>query len=173
MNLNKRQPGTGGLEITTLGFGAWAIGGGGWSFGWGQQDDQASIAALRYAIALGINWADTAANYGLGHSEEVVGRALGAIPAAERRYVFTKCGLIADRSHPFEPPQRNLRPESVVALEFTRIGHDFIIPISLAVAGSISVFHLFSQCSHELVPTEESDNAWLSSPYHAIGRTPS
>ena len=65
-----------GLEITRIGFGAWAIGGGGWEFGWGPQDDADSIAAIHHALELGVNWIDTAAVYGFGHSEEVVGRAL-------------------------------------------------------------------------------------------------
>src|SRR5215469_1347420 len=74
--LHPRRLGISGLEITTVGFGAWAIGGGGWSFGWGPQDDKASLAAMRHAIERGVNWIDTAAVYGLGHSEEVVGRLL-------------------------------------------------------------------------------------------------
>jgi aryl-alcohol dehydrogenase-like predicted oxidoreductase len=115
MKLNKRQLGTSGLEITSVGFGSWAAGGGGWSFGWGPQDDEASIAAIRRAIAHGVHWIDTAAIYGLGHSEEIVHRALSDIPASERPFIFTKGGLIADRSRPFEPPQRNLRPESIRA----------------------------------------------------------
>src|SRR5512146_1005247 len=76
MKLNKRRLGASGLEITTVGFGAWAIGGAGWAFGWGPQDDAQSIAAMRRAVERGINWIDTAAIYGLGHSEEVVGRFL-------------------------------------------------------------------------------------------------
>ncbi len=82
------------LEITRVGFGAWAIGGGEWSAGWGDQDDAASIAAIRHALRRGINWIDTAAAYGLGHSEDVVREALAGIPASERPHVFTKCGLV-------------------------------------------------------------------------------
>ena len=81
MNLPTRPLGSSGIEITTVGFGAWAAGGGGWSFGWGPQDDEASIAAMRHAIDGGVNWIDTAAVYGLGHSEEVVGRFLQQLPA--------------------------------------------------------------------------------------------
>src|SRR5579864_1268786 len=73
MQIDKRPLGSSGLEITTVGFGAWAIGGGGWSFGWGPQDDKASEDTMRHAIELGVNWIDTAAVYGLGHSEQVVG----------------------------------------------------------------------------------------------------
>ena len=113
MKLHKRQLGTSGMEITTVGFGSWAVGGGGWAFGWGPQDDEASITAIRHAVAQGVNWIDTAAIYGLGHSEEVVGRALSQIPPSEKPFVFTKCGLIPDRSRPFEVPQRNSRPESI------------------------------------------------------------
>jgi len=109
----KRPLGRSGLYITQVGFGAWAIGGGGWAYGWGKQDDADSIAAIRHAVGRGINWIDTAAIYGLGHSEEVVGRALREIPAAERPYVFTKGGMVPDPSRPVEEPQRNLQPESI------------------------------------------------------------
>ena len=70
------QLGATGMEITRIGFGAWAIGGGGWEFGWGPQEDEASVQAIQHALELGVNWIDTAAAYGFGHSEEVVGRAL-------------------------------------------------------------------------------------------------
>ncbi len=92
--MDKRRLGATDLEITPLGFGAWAIGGGGWTFGWGPQDDAESLAAIARAVELGLNWIDTAAVYGLGHSEEIVARALAALPAADRPYVFTKCGLV-------------------------------------------------------------------------------
>jgi len=88
------QLGSTDLEITPVGFGAWAIGGGGWEFAWGPQDDNESIAAIHRALELGINWIDTAAAYGFGHSEEVVGRALEGLD--ERPYVFTKCSLLDD-----------------------------------------------------------------------------
>lgn len=89
----RKRLGNSDLQITPVGLGAWAIGGE-WAFGWGAQDDDESIAAIRHALDLGINWIDTAAAYGLGHSEEVVARALRDIPAGERPYVFTKCGLV-------------------------------------------------------------------------------
>ncbi|MGO9751793.1 MAG: aldo/keto reductase [Solirubrobacteraceae bacterium] len=86
------QLGHTGLEITRIGFGAWAIGGGGWEFGWGPQDDEQSIAAIHHALEHGINWIDTAAAYGFGRSEQIVGRALQGV--TERPYVFTKCSLL-------------------------------------------------------------------------------
>jgi aryl-alcohol dehydrogenase-like predicted oxidoreductase len=113
MSLQTRPLGTTGLEITRVGLGAWAIGGGDWAYGWGSQDDDDSVGAIKHAVGRGINWVDTAAIYGLGHSEEVVGRALREIPEADRPYVFTKGGMIPDRSRPFEEPERNLRPESI------------------------------------------------------------
>jgi aryl-alcohol dehydrogenase-like predicted oxidoreductase len=86
--------GSTGLEITRVGFGAWAIGGGGWEFGWGPQDDDESIAAIHQALEQGINWIDTAAAYGFGHSEEVVGRVLKGLSERDRPYVFTKASLL-------------------------------------------------------------------------------
>lgn len=115
MTLPTRALGTSGLEITTVGFGAWAIGGGGWSFGWGPQDDETSLAAMRHALARGVSWIDTAAVYGLGHSEELVGRLLREIPRAEHPLVFTKCGLVWDAQHRMADPRRVLRPESIRA----------------------------------------------------------
>ncbi len=90
--LKTTQLGDTGLEITRVGFGAWAIGGGDWEFGWGPQDDEQSIAAIHHALEHGINWIDTAAAYGFGRSEQTVGRALEGL--AERPYVFTKCSLL-------------------------------------------------------------------------------
>jgi aryl-alcohol dehydrogenase-like predicted oxidoreductase len=88
------------MAITRVGFGAWAAGGGGWAYSWGPQDDEASVAAIRRAIERGVNWIDTAAAYGLGHSEEVVARALADFPLSDRPYVFTKCGLVWDDRNP-------------------------------------------------------------------------
>jgi aryl-alcohol dehydrogenase-like predicted oxidoreductase len=110
---SKRRLGTTDLEITRVGFGAWAIGGGGWAYGWGPQEDARSIAAIRHAVSRGVNWIDTAAIYGLGHSEEVVGRALREMPASERPLVFTKCGMIPKRDRPHDEPERNLRPAMI------------------------------------------------------------
>ena len=92
--LRTRPLGSTGLGITRVGFGAWAIGGGGYDWSWGTQDDEDSLAAIHHALDLGINWIDTAAQYGFGHSEEVVGRVLADLPENERPYVFTKASLI-------------------------------------------------------------------------------
>ena len=92
--MQTRRLGNSDMHITTIGFGAWALGGGGWAFAWGAQDDAESIATIREAIDLGINWIDTAAVYGLGHSEEVVGKALEGV--TKRPYVFTKCARVWD-----------------------------------------------------------------------------
>jgi len=91
-HLKTTELGGTGLEITRVGFGAWAIGGGGWQFGWGPQEDGESIATIHRALELGLNWIDTAAGYGFGHSEEVVGRALQGLD--QRPYVFTKASLV-------------------------------------------------------------------------------
>ncbi len=101
------------LEISRIGFGAWAIGGGEWQGGWGPQDDAESVAAIHRAVELGVNWIDTAPAYGLGRAEEVVGRAVRELPEADRPYVFTKCGLV------WEPGARTvsnvLSPDSIRA----------------------------------------------------------
>jgi aryl-alcohol dehydrogenase-like predicted oxidoreductase len=95
IEVQMRKLGNSDLQITRVGYGAWAIGGSGWQFAWGSQDDNESISAIHRALELGVNWIDTAAVYGLGHSEEVVGRALKQWRGS-RPYVFTKCGLRGD-----------------------------------------------------------------------------
>ncbi len=92
--MQTRRLGNSDMDITRLGFGAWAIGGGGWQFAWGPQDDETSIHAIRRAAERGIGCIDTAAVYGLGHSEELVARALEGM--SQRPYVFTKCGMVWD-----------------------------------------------------------------------------
>src|ERR1700757_3176463 len=92
--MKTKQLGNSDMFITPIGFGAWAIGGGGWEFAWGAQDDCDSIAAIHEALDAGINWIDTAAVYGLGHSEEVVARALEGM--GNRPYIFTKCSMTWD-----------------------------------------------------------------------------
>lgn len=103
--MRTRQLGQTDLNITPLGFGSWAVGGGGWQFGWGAQDDRDSIAAINRALDLGINWIDTAAVYGLGHSEEVVGKALEG--REDKPYIFTKCSMVwnekGEISHSLKP----------------------------------------------------------------------
>jgi aryl-alcohol dehydrogenase-like predicted oxidoreductase len=120
--MHTRQLGQSDLHITPLGLGAWAIGGE-WLFGWGPQDDADSIAVIKYAIKRGMNWIDTAPAYGLGHSEEIVGRALADVPLRERPYVFTKCTLIWDEnrtvSHSLAP--HSLRRECEASLKRLRV----------------------------------------------------
>ena len=109
--MRTRRLGSDGPEITTVGFGSWATGGP-WKFGWGPQDDDDSIAAIRRAVEGGVNWVDTAAVYGLGHSEEVVGRALEPYAVGEDVYVFTKCGR-SWYGRPEGEVGNDLRPESI------------------------------------------------------------
>src|SRR5579884_1350056 len=109
--LKTTQLGETGLQITRVGFGAWAIGGGGWEFGWGPQEDEQSIAAIHRALDRGLNWIDTAAAYGFGRSESVVGRALAEIPERERPYVFTKCSLLEG---PGRRVLHNLKRDSIL-----------------------------------------------------------
>src|SRR6202041_3721911 len=98
------------LNITRIGFGAWAIGGSDWSHGWGPQDDNDSIAAIHKALELGVNWIDTAAVYGLGHSEEVVARALKT--TSHHPYLFTKCGLVWDEKREVNNSLKQIRREA-------------------------------------------------------------
>jgi aryl-alcohol dehydrogenase-like predicted oxidoreductase len=102
-----------GMNITRVGFGSWAIGGGDWAVGWGDQEDKDSIQAIHHAVACGVNWIDTAAIYGLGRSEEVVAAAMRDIPKSERPFIFTKCGLIGDKTNPNELPKRVGAPASI------------------------------------------------------------
>ena len=123
--MEPRRLGDSDLEVTPIGFGAWAIGGE-WMFGWGPQDDQESIATIRRAIDRGINWIDTAPAYGLGHSEEVVARALRDVPSHQRPNIFTKCTLVWDDqnnvSHSLRPASLRREAEaSLRRLEVERI----------------------------------------------------
>lgn len=111
--LATRPLGRTGLQLSVVGFGSWAVGGGRWAFGWGPQGDAASIAAIHHAVELGVNWVDTAAIYGLGHSEEVVGRAVRALPAGARPLVFTKCALEWDPADPMRSPRLVATPRTV------------------------------------------------------------
>ena len=95
-----------GMDITRVGFGGWAVGGPGWASGWGPQDDDASVAAIRHAVEQGVNWIDTASVYGLGHSEVVVARALEPFSESDRPFVFTKGGLLWDEDDRRRKPLR-------------------------------------------------------------------
>jgi aryl-alcohol dehydrogenase-like predicted oxidoreductase len=105
----KRKLGNSDLEITILGYGAWAIGGSGWEFGWGEQDDSDSIKAIHKSLEMGVNWIDTAAVYGLGHSEEIVQKAVQQWNS-NKPYIFTKCGLIGNDKGKVK---RVLEPDSI------------------------------------------------------------
>lgn len=107
--MDKKQLGNSDLQLSPIGFGAWAIGGGDWAFSWGPQDDNDSIAAIHKAIDLGINWIDTAAVYGLGHSEEVVGKAIKS--ASRKPYVFTKCAMVWDEKREITNSLKQIRRE--------------------------------------------------------------
>jgi len=104
----RKRLGNSDMELTPIGIGAWAMGGGGWAFAWGPQDDAQSIAAIQAALDRGVNWIDTAAIYGLGHSEEVVARALNG--RSNRPYIFTKCALVWDEQRQIS---RSLKAESI------------------------------------------------------------
>jgi aryl-alcohol dehydrogenase-like predicted oxidoreductase len=122
--LKTTQLGQTGMEITRVGFGAWAIGGGDWEFGWGPQDDEQSIAAIHRALERGVNWIDTAAAYGFGRSEQIVGRALEGV--TERPFVFTKCSLLEgrDRRVVHSLKRDSIRREATDSLK--RLGIDAI-----------------------------------------------
>jgi aryl-alcohol dehydrogenase-like predicted oxidoreductase len=140
--LKTTQLGQTGLEITRVGFGAWAIGGGGWEFGWGPQQDEQSIAAIQRAVELGVNWIDTAAAYGFGHSEEIVGRALAGVDA--RPYVFTKASLLegSDRRVVHSLKRDSIHREAHASLE--RLGVD-----------AIDLYQI-----HWPVPDEDIEEGW-------------
>ena len=122
--MERRGLGRNGPEVTTVGFGAWAAGGP-WKAGWGPQSDEDSIAAIRRSLEMGMNWIDTAAIYGLGHSEEVVGQAIRGFER-EDILLFTKCGRVPDETG---TPHGNLRPESIrreAEASLRRLGTDTI-----------------------------------------------
>jgi len=102
------------MRLSAIGFGAWAAGGGGWAFSWGPQDDADSIAAIHRALDLGVNWIDTAAVYGLGHSEEIVGRALKS--TSHKPYVFTKCAMVWDSKGEITSSLKHIRREAEESL---------------------------------------------------------
>ncbi|MHA3770152.1 aldo/keto reductase [Verrucomicrobiota bacterium sgz303538] len=122
--MNTRKLGNSDLDITPVGFGAWAIGGN-WQYGWGEQDDQQSISAIHRALELGINWVDTAAVYGLGHSEEVVARALREWNG-QRPYVFTKCGMVWNEKGEVDYSLREASIRRECEASLRRLGVDVI-----------------------------------------------
>jgi aryl-alcohol dehydrogenase-like predicted oxidoreductase len=144
MQLTTTELGSTGLQITRVGFGAWAIGGGEWEFGWGPQDDRQSIAAIHRALELGVNWIDTAAGYGFGRSEDVVGRALEGL--AERPYIFTKASLLEgpDRRVVHSPKRDSIRREAEASL--TRLGID-----------AIDLYQI-----HWPIPVEDIEEGWAA-----------
>jgi aryl-alcohol dehydrogenase-like predicted oxidoreductase len=142
--LKTAQLGQTGLQITRVGFGAWAIGGGNWEFGWGPQDDEESIAAIHHALEQGINWIDTAAAYGFGRSEQTVGRALQGV--TERPYVFTKASLLEG---PDRTVAHNLKRDSILReaeASLTRLGVD-----------AIDLYQI-----HWPIPAEDIEEGWAA-----------
>jgi aryl-alcohol dehydrogenase-like predicted oxidoreductase len=107
--LKLNQLGASNMWLTPVGFGAWAVGGGDWAFSWGPQDDAASIAAIHKAIDLGVNWIDTAAVYGLGHSEEIVGKAVQS--SSVKPFIFTKCGMVWNQQREIKRTLLEIRRE--------------------------------------------------------------
>ncbi len=145
--METKRLGNSDLELTRIGFGTWAIGGGDWQFGWGPQDDADSIASIHRAIELGINWIDTAAVYGLGHSEEIVGRALKTAPASPtggKPYVFTKCSMIWDETRTIARSMKQIRRE--VEESLTRLGVE-----------AIDLYQV-----HWPIPDEEIEEGWAT-----------
>lgn len=150
---HSRALGSQGPRITRLGLGLWAAGGGGWAAGWGPQDDRESVAAIHRAIDLGINWVDTAAVYGHGHSEEVVALALAQLPASDRPYVFTKCGRIWDARDHMRDAQTIIDPASIrreCEASLSRLGVDVI-----------DLYQIHEAPLRFSVPVEESWGAML------------
>ena len=134
--------GSTGMEISRVGFGAWAIGGGGWEFGWGPQQDEDSIEAIHRALHLGVNWIDTAAAYGFGRSERVVGQALQGV--TDRPYVFTKASLLDDGTGQV---RHNLKRDSILReaeASLRRLGVD-----------AIDLYQI-----HWPIPAEDIEEGW-------------
>jgi aryl-alcohol dehydrogenase-like predicted oxidoreductase len=140
--MKTRALGNSDLHITPIGFGAWAIGGGDWQYAWGPQDDQDSIAAIHAAIDAGINWIDTAAVYGLGHSEEIVGKALKT--ASARPYLFTKSTMTWGEDRKIVQTMKKIRQECEASLQ--RLG--------------VEVIDLYQ--IHWPVPDEELEEGWAT-----------
>ena len=142
--LSTTQLGRTGLEITRVGFGAWALGGADYEWGWGAQDDADSIAAIHHALEVGVNWIDTAAHYGFGHSEEVVGRALAGLGRDERPYVFTKGGQT-------EGPGRT----TISRLERDSLRRELEASLSRLRLDAVDLYQI-----HWPVPDEQIEEGW-------------
>ena len=144
--MNTKQLGNSDLHITPIGFGAWAIGGGNWQFAWGHQDDRDSIAAIHRSLDLGVNWIDTAAVYGLGHSEEVVGQALKS--TTHKPFVFTKSSMTwgSDPSDPRKIVQTMKKIREEVEGSLTRLGIE-----------TIDLYQI-----HWPVPDDEVEEGWAT-----------
>ena len=138
--MQTKQLGNSDMQLTPIGFGAWAIGGGDWAFAWGSQDDADSVAAIERAMELGINWIDTAAVYGLGHSEEVVGRALKQV--SSKPFVFTKSSMLWDERREIYRSLKHVREECEASLRRLKV----------------DVIDLYQ--IHWPVPEEELDEGW-------------
>lgn len=130
------------LELTTIGLGTWAIGGGGWSFAWGTQDDEESISTIHHAIELGVNWIDTAPVYGLSHAEEIVGKAIKGLK--EKAIIATKCGRVWDEDGNISGCLKNDSIRSEVEESLGRLGIDVI-----------DLYQI-----HWPIPDEEIEEAW-------------
>ncbi|MFC4123327.1 aldo/keto reductase [Nocardia rhizosphaerae] len=158
---NTRPLGDTGMELSPLGLGTWVIAGRGWQYSWGATDDTDSVAAITHAVNGGVNWIDTAPAYGLGHAEELVGRALAGLPEADRPYVFTKAGLIwADGDDPTGPPRRIMRPESVRAelegsLRRLRVDHVDLYQVHWPDTGAAFVYGADSRVTDAATPLAE------------------
>ena len=135
-----RRLGNSDMNLTSIGFGAWAIGGGNWQFAWGAQDDNESVEAILRALDGGVNWIDTAAVYGLGHSEEIVGRALKQ--TSEKPYVLTKCSMTWGEDRKIVQTMKKIRQECEASLR--RLG-----------VGTIDLYQI-----HWPVPDEEIEEGW-------------
>ena len=138
--METKKLGNSDLNLTRIGFGAWAIGGGDWAFAWGPQDDADSISAIERALDLGINWIDTAAVYGLGHSEDVVAKALKN--TSKKPYIFTKCGMVWDDKREITRSLKKIREEAEASLRRLQVD-------------AIDLYQI-----HWPVPDEEIEEAW-------------
>lgn len=140
--MRTRRLGKTDLELTVIGFGSWAIGGGGWRNAWGPQDDSESIKAIKKALDLGINWIDTAAIYGLGHSEEIVGKAIKGI--SKKPIIATKCGLVWDE---MKNISNRLKRESIKA--------EVEASLRRLDIGTIDLYQI-----HWPIPDEDIEEGW-------------